>query len=116
MPSQAFRDTVPSQESGGVAGKRSQKPEYTKAARKPTLQTDKSVPATDKGGLFSSTDSLGAKGETDGAPRRCGCGQTFAGDQGRQFVKHALTCPKGSPVGCPKTAVAPGRRVLKSQS
>ena len=109
MPPQAFRDTVPSQESGGVTSKCSQKPEYIKAARKPTLRPDKSV-------LSSSTDSLGAKGEADGAPRRCGCGQTFAGDQGRQFVKHALTCPKGSPVGRPKTAVAPGRRVLQSQS
>ena len=115
MLTQAFPDTydtVSSQGGGGVTGKqRSHKPESIKTAQRPTLQTDEGVPATDKRGLFSRPDSLGAKGETDGAPCRCGCGQTFSPDQGRQFVRHTLTCPKGSPVGRPKATVAPGRRV-----
>ena len=95
--------SVPSQGSEGVTGKQC-KLEYIKTARKPTLPPDKR-------GLFSRPDSLGTKGETDGAPRRCGCGQTFAGDQGRQFVRHTLMCMKGSPVGHPKTTVVPGRHV-----
>ena len=77
MLTQAFPDaydTVPSQGGGGVTGKqRSHKPESIKTAQRPTLQTDKGVPATDKRGLFSRPDSMGVKGETDGAPRRRRC-------------------------------------------
>ena len=36
--------------------------------------------------------------ETDGALQVCGCGKTFTGDQGREFVRHKLECPEGTPL------------------
>ena len=70
---------------------------------KPNLKPVKGVPAADTEELTPTTNSLGAKGESESAPAHvCECGLRFAGDQGREFVKHTLTCSKGSPVCPPK--------------
>ena len=75
-----------------------------KAAMKLKLKPVKSVPVADVEELTPTADSPGAKSESDDAPTRvCGCGLRFAGDQGREFVKHTLTCSKGSPVCPPKS-------------
>lgn len=52
--------------------------------------------------LSSSTIEESVKSESDhSAPHACGCGKTFADNQKRDFMKHTLTCPKGTPIGSP---------------
>ena len=81
----------------------SHRPEDVKAAMKLTLRPVSVPGVTDMEELPPSTDSPGGKSDYDGAPLKvCGCGLRFAGDQGREYVKHTLTCSQGSPVCSPK--------------